>query len=179
MQRVEPQDLYAVLGVAPEASAAAIRQAYRALARRLHPDVNAGATEAFRRVADAYEILGDDRRRHAYDVRRADAFRRSGPAAERRAPGPTGNIGVARPYHAAPIPRTADPERGVDEWRILGWVGRTIAAAVVLAMVVIVAAALILGGGSSTVTTPGPEIGTVCQTPDGWVDCHLLDPRLP
>ena len=57
--------------------------------------------------------------------------------------------------------------------------GRTIAAAVVLAMVVIVAAALILGGGSSTVATPGPEIGTVCQTPDGWVDCHLLDPRLP
>ena len=55
-------DLYALLGVEPDASDEAIRHAYRALARRLHPDVDPGTEQPdrFRRIAAAYEVLGDE-----------------------------------------------------------------------------------------------------------------------
>ena len=43
------RDPYAVLGVAPEADAGAIREAYRRLAKRHHPDLNPGDAEAERR----------------------------------------------------------------------------------------------------------------------------------
>lgn len=63
-------DLYLVLGVAPEASAADIKRAYRRLARRLHPGVNPGdgdAEAAYRQITEAYETLVDPERRRAYD----------------------------------------------------------------------------------------------------------------
>jgi curved DNA-binding protein CbpA len=59
---------YVVLGVAREASDEAIRQAFRALARRYHPDAGTGSSvERFRQVVDAYETLSDPARRRAYD----------------------------------------------------------------------------------------------------------------
>lgn len=67
-------DLYAVLGVAPGASDAEVARAYRRLARETHPDANPSDPDAdarFRRVATAYEVLGDPRRRAAYDAGRA------------------------------------------------------------------------------------------------------------
>ena len=70
-----PQDLYVVLGVAPDASPETIRHAYRELARHLHPDVGPGGEEAFRTVSAAYEVLGDERRRATYDRRRAPGAR--------------------------------------------------------------------------------------------------------
>lgn len=63
-------DLYEVLGVARDATSAAIRRAYRKQARLLHPDLNPGdvvAAERFEAVAHAFEVLGDPRRRAAYD----------------------------------------------------------------------------------------------------------------
>jgi molecular chaperone DnaJ len=61
---------YATLGVAPDASAAEIRDAYRALARRHHPDrgpVDAGAMAA---INEAYRVLGEPARRAVYDASR-------------------------------------------------------------------------------------------------------------
>lgn len=63
-------DLYAVLGVPPEASRAEIVRAYRGLVRALHPDLHAGdsgTAERFSAVTAAYEVLSDPRRRAAYD----------------------------------------------------------------------------------------------------------------
>jgi curved DNA-binding protein CbpA len=62
-------NFYALLGVPADADEAAIRSAYRVLARRYHPDSGEGSSpEKFRQVAEAYEILGDSQRRHSYDL---------------------------------------------------------------------------------------------------------------
>ena len=63
------ENLYAVLGVAPNASADEIRKVYRSLAMRYHPDRNdAPAAEVrFKSVSKAYEILSDPARRAEYD----------------------------------------------------------------------------------------------------------------
>lgn len=67
-------DPYAILGLSPDASQRAIRAAYRALARRYHPDLNGldpEAERAFKRIARAYEILGNPARRARHDRSRA------------------------------------------------------------------------------------------------------------
>jgi DnaJ domain len=62
------QDHYSVLGVPHEATAAEIKQAYRRLARRLHPDVaERPADGSFQEVAAAYAVLSHPKRRLRYD----------------------------------------------------------------------------------------------------------------
>jgi molecular chaperone DnaJ len=62
------RDYYDVLGVSPDAGADEIKRAYRQLARRYHPDISGDdRTAAFVEASHAYEILGDARRRRAYD----------------------------------------------------------------------------------------------------------------
>jgi curved DNA-binding protein CbpA len=59
---------YVVLGIAEDADGDTIRSAFRALARRSHPDAGAGSsTVEFRRALEAYETLGDPERRRLYD----------------------------------------------------------------------------------------------------------------
>jgi curved DNA-binding protein len=64
------KDYYQVLGVARGADEKAIKQAYRKLARKYHPDVNSGdavAEEKFKEISEAYEVLGDPEKRAKYD----------------------------------------------------------------------------------------------------------------
>lgn len=63
------KDYYRTLGVAREASADAIKKAYRLLARKYHPDVSKekNAEDKFKEVAEAYEVLKDPEKRAAYD----------------------------------------------------------------------------------------------------------------
>ena len=64
------RDLYAVLGVAKNADADAIRTAYRKLARENHPDLNPGdkaAEDRFKEMSEAYAVLSDAEKRAAYD----------------------------------------------------------------------------------------------------------------
>lgn len=58
--------LYAVLGVQPEADTATIRRAYRALARRHHPDFG-GDTRHMPRINDAWHVVSHPQRRAGYD----------------------------------------------------------------------------------------------------------------
>jgi curved DNA-binding protein CbpA len=60
---------YAILGIPPDADLETVRTAYRALARRYHPDAGEGSSpERFREVVDAYETLSDPERRRIYDL---------------------------------------------------------------------------------------------------------------
>jgi curved DNA-binding protein len=67
---VDFKDYYATLGVAKTASAKEIKQAFRKLARKHHPDVNPGdkvAEAKFKEINEAYEVLGDPNSRKKYD----------------------------------------------------------------------------------------------------------------
>ncbi|CAL9342492.1 J domain-containing protein [Streptomyces sp. enrichment culture] len=94
------RDPYAVLGVAPTASAGEIASAYRRLVRALHPDSapargapeRRAAAARFGEVVAAYEVLRDPVRRAAYDKAR----RRAARSARRQEP---------------PAPRPAAPHR--------------------------------------------------------------------
>jgi molecular chaperone DnaJ len=68
------KDYYKVLGVDKDADAAAIKKAYRKLARENHPDSKPGdsaAEERFKAVAEAYDVIGDESKRAEYDQVRA------------------------------------------------------------------------------------------------------------
>ena len=70
------KDLYKILGVSKGDNAAAIKKAYRKLAKDLHPDKTKGdkkLEDRFKEVSEAYEVLSDDKKRAEYQEMR-DAF---------------------------------------------------------------------------------------------------------
>jgi curved DNA-binding protein CbpA len=63
------RDYYVILGIEEDATIAEVRSAYRRAARAHHPDLHpsdAGATDRFKRIQEAYDVLGDPVRRAAY-----------------------------------------------------------------------------------------------------------------
>ncbi|MDV3277591.1 MAG: DnaJ domain-containing protein [Nitrososphaerales archaeon] len=63
-------DFYAVLGVTKAASGDAVKESYRKLALRYHPDRNRSpeAEERFKEVSEAHAVLSDDEKRALYDA---------------------------------------------------------------------------------------------------------------
>ncbi len=67
------KDFYKVLGVSKTAEADEIKKAYRKLARQYHPDSNGGDAKAearFKEISEAYDVLGDAKKRKEYDEAR-------------------------------------------------------------------------------------------------------------
>ncbi len=72
------KDYYEILGVSPDAEKKAIKQTYRQLARKYHPDLNPGnkeAEEKFKTINEAYQVLSDVEKRKKYDELR-DQYQR-------------------------------------------------------------------------------------------------------
>lgn len=91
------KDYYEILGVNRNADEAAIKKAYRKLAKKYHPDTNAGnaqAEERFKEASEAYDILSDPEKRKMYDRYGHAAFD-AGAAEE---PG-KGDRGYYQEYH--------------------------------------------------------------------------------
>ena len=84
-----PSSHYDTLGLRADATATEIRDAYRRLARRHHPDQGAVDAEAMPRINEAYRVLGDPARRASYD------------AALRVAPAPARTVTAPEPVRVA------------------------------------------------------------------------------
>ena len=85
MPTTSKQDYYELLGVPRKAVQKDIRQAYRKLARKYHPDLNPGdksAEEKFKQIQEAYDVLSDSKKRQAYDQFGFDAERGGAPPPE-------------------------------------------------------------------------------------------------
>ncbi len=75
------KDFYKTLGVGEAATADELKKAYRKLAKKYHPDANGGdkAKEAkFKEISEAYDTLGDTKKREEYDTQRKNPFAGSG-----------------------------------------------------------------------------------------------------
>ncbi|CAH2598571.1 protein of unknown function [Rhodovastum atsumiense] len=114
---------YDVLGIAVDADAAAIKQAYRRLAMRLHPDRNPGnrhAEAAFKAINEAHAVLGNPERRAAYDrtLRTGSAHagvrHEAGAAGPERARRETGAAAQASPRRQAGATSQAQSRREAD-----------------------------------------------------------------
>jgi len=119
---------YELLGVPPNASREEIHSAYRRLARRYHPDVNAGrdARARFHELSDAYEVLHDPAERARYNrsmgAQPRTASGAAGPRAQAAGPASAGprakaagpaSAGPRVPYFSAP-PSPRDVPRFLD-----------------------------------------------------------------
>lgn len=77
------RDYYDILGVKKNAGDDEIKKAYRALAKKFHPDKNKGNKEAesrFKEISEAYAVLGDKEKRATYDRMGKEAFSHGGGA---------------------------------------------------------------------------------------------------
>lgn len=95
------KDFYAVLGVASTATSEEIKKQYRRLAKKYHPDANQNdpkATERFKEISEAYNVLGDaDQRKQYDDMRRLGAFGGMGSRQASSRPSGFGNTGPGQP----------------------------------------------------------------------------------
>lgn len=80
----EKRDYYEVLGVSRDADDAALKKAYRSVAKKYHPDMNPGDAEAekkFKEASEAYAVLSDPDKRRQYDQFGHAAFEGGGAGA--------------------------------------------------------------------------------------------------
>ena len=104
--KAAPTDLYAILGLTPQATQAQLRHAYRALLRQCHPDTrgterdqpSASTDAALQEVLAAYEVLRDPARRADYDRLRAATARKNVPVHR----GQTSSL-ISPPIQAGPV----------------------------------------------------------------------------
>ncbi len=81
----EEKDYYKILGVTKDTPPEEIKKAYRKLARKYHPDLNPGdkvAEQKFKEINEAYEVLGDPKKKAEYDRFGSAQFRTGGPGFE-------------------------------------------------------------------------------------------------
>ena len=79
------KDYYKILGVNKDSSPDETKKAYRKLARKYHPDLNPGdkvAEPKFKEINEAYEVLGDPKKKAEYDQFGSTQFRAGGPGFE-------------------------------------------------------------------------------------------------
>lgn len=147
------RDYYEVLGVSRDADDRVIKEAFRRLARRYHPDVSTepGAEERFKEIAEAYSVLSDPAKRASYDTRGFAGLPDSG---QEHAWAGTdfgdilGGLGFGDDLLAHLFgrhPYTAPP-RGED-----------------IRVAVTVSMPVVLKGGEQTVTIPGSETCPLCS----------------
>ena len=90
------EDLYQVLGVGKSSTQEDIKKAYRNLAFKYHPDRNNGdaaAEEKFKKINEAYSVLGDEDKRKQYDLYGANSYSQSANAGNGSSYGNYGNYG--------------------------------------------------------------------------------------
>jgi hypothetical protein len=142
--RVDPSsDLYAALGVDAEAPHDEIAQAFRRLAKDLHPDRDGGDAERFKRLAAAWTVLGDPVRRDEYDTARESL-----------------RVAAARPPAVAAPPRP--PSRRASLFMLWGGVALTL-----LGVVVAVATIMLALDSARFRERSEPATATVVDTADG------------
>jgi molecular chaperone DnaJ len=94
-------DYYLILGISRNESAEGVREAFRELAFRYHPDrAGPGTTGQFQEIAEAFQVLSDPHTRAAYD-RRLD-------------------FGIEEPIRSAPVPRPAPRPLSVEPLSLFG-----------------------------------------------------------
>lgn len=97
MAMASKKDYYEVLGVNRDASQSDIKKAYRKMAKKYHPDTNAGNAQAeakFKEVSEAYSVLSDPKQKKLYDQFGHAAFDGSASGPQGRSEG-----GNYREYH--------------------------------------------------------------------------------
>ncbi len=109
----ETVDPYRVLQVDPEAEPDVVRAAYRALARKYHPDGPQGDGARMRAINEAWAALGDPERRAAVDRQRAEAKAAAASFTARYAPADQPSPTAPPPPPTAPAP-AAQPARDAD-----------------------------------------------------------------
>lgn len=156
---------YDVLGVSPQASPEAIRQAYRQRARALHPDRHSAAAapdaaqagRAMQEVNEAWQVLGDAGRRSAYD---RSLVASAGPSPAPAGPGRRADDDDDRPYPQ----RLAQPgDVGISLVRGLPWM------AVVVVLVGIFIFTAFAGGSDDEEPSASELIGSCVVLESGGV----------
>lgn len=115
----EVPDLYQLLAVSPNASAADIVRAYRRKARAVHPDSrpdDAGAADQFRALTSAYQVLSNPGQRAVYDRRLRSQPKPPSPAPSHTRSGPWPTAGLrAGPVHFEPARSPAPGRRAAAD----------------------------------------------------------------
>lgn len=69
-------DYYQILGISPNSMGSDIKKAYRQLSLKHHPDKNGGDAALFKKINEAYQILGNEEKKKMYDAKKNNPFHR-------------------------------------------------------------------------------------------------------